>query len=149
MKEVKIFTDGACSGNPGPGGYGAVLCYKDHKKEISGFLAKATNNAMELTAAIEALRLLKEPCAVTILTDSRYLVDGITQYIKRWMENGWVTSDRSPVKNKELWQSLQEEASRHQVSWQWIRSHNGHPENERADELARQAIQDSGKSNGQ
>jgi ribonuclease HI len=104
---------------------------------------------MELTAAIEALRLLKEPCAVTILTDSRYLVDGITQYIRRWMENGWVTSDRSPVKNKELWQSLQEEAAKHQVSWQWIRSHNGHPENERADELARQAIQEGGKSNGQ
>ena len=147
MKQVEIFTDGTCSGNPGPGGYGAVLRCGRSRKEISGFQAHATNNFMELTAAIEALRLLKEPCEVTLYTDSRYLVDGITSYIHRWIENGWVTSDRSPVKNRELWQALHETAQVHQVTWRWVRAHDGHRENERADQLARRAIQ-QGRSSG-
>lgn len=147
MKQVEIFTDGACSGNPGPGGYGVILRHSRHRKELSGYLAQATNNMMELTAAIEALRLLKEPCSVTLYTDSKYLVDGITNYIHRWEQNGWVTSDRSPVKNRELWQALQEEARRHEITWRWVRAHDGHRENERADHLARKAIH-QGKRSG-
>ena len=147
MKQVEIFTDGACSGNPGPGGYGVILRHSRHRKELSGYLAQATNNMMELTAAIEALRLLKEPCSVTLYTDSKYLVDGITNYIHRWEQNGWVTSDRSPVKNRELWQALQEEAQGHEITWRWVRAHDGHRENERADHLARKAIQ-QGKRSG-
>jgi len=146
MKQVEIFTDGACSGNPGPGGYGAVLRYGRSRKEISGFHEHATNKVMELTAALEALRLLKEPCEVILYTDSKYLVDGITSYIHRWMENDWVTSDRSSVKNRELWQTLQKEAQRHEITWRWVRAHNGHRENERADQLARKAIQQAKRS---
>jgi ribonuclease HI len=141
MKQVEIFTDGACSGNPGPGGYGAVLRYGRSRREISGFQAHATNNFMELTAALEALRLLTEPYEVILYTDSKYLVDGITNYIHRWMENGWVTRDRSPVKNQELWQALFDASQAHQVTWRWVRAHDGHRENERADQLARKAIQ--------
>lgn len=141
LKKVEIFTDGACSGNPGPGGWGAVLRYKNVEKELSGYCPHTTNNQMELTAVIEALRGIKEDCQVCIYTDSMYLKDGITKWIQKWKKNGWRTSGREPVKNRELWTALDEVIQRHHVQWQWIRGHAGHPENERADKLARDAIQ--------
>ena len=137
---VDIFTDGACSGNPGPGGWGAILRYGDHEKEISGGDSQTTNNRMEIMAAIRALKTLKKPSHVTIHTDSRYLMDGATQWLKRWKANGWKTSDKKPVKNSELWQALEEAAAPHHVSWRWVRGHSDHVENERADALARAAI---------
>ena len=140
MKRVEIFTDGACSGNPGPGGWGAILRYGEHEKEISGGKQGTTNNQMELTAVIEALSLLKEPCEVTIYTDSQYVMDGITKYIADWKRKGWKTANRKPVKNRELWESLDEETGKHKISWQWVKGHDGHLENERADELARSGI---------
>ena len=140
IKHVEIFTDGACSGNPGPGGWGALLRYKSTEKELSGYAAQTTNNRMELTAVVEALRALKEPCKVTVTTDSMYLKDGITQWIKNWKRNGWVTRDKTPVKNKDLWEALDEASQRHTIEWRWVRGHVGHPENERCDQLAREAI---------
>ena len=137
MKTVEIFTDGACSGNPGPGGWGAILRYNGKVRELSGGEALTTNNRMELTAAIQALSALKEPCKVELYTDSNYVRDGISGWIEGWKRNGWRTSDRKPVKNAELWQALDEARRRHQVTWHWVRGHSGHPENERADELAR------------
>src|SRR5690606_38698135 len=137
MKTVEIFTDGACSGNPGPGGWGAILRYNGKVRELSGGEALTTNNRMELTAAIQALSALKEPCKVELYTDSNYVRDGISGWIEGWKRNGWRTSDRKPVKNAELWQALDEARRRHQVTWHWVRGHAGHPENERADELAR------------
>ena len=136
MTEVEIFTDGACKGNPGPGGWGALIRAGEKEKELSGGEAFTTNNRMELMAAIEGLNALKRPCRVIVSTDSNYVKDGITKWVHGWKRNGWRTADRKPVKNVELWQALLEAAARHQVEWRWIRGHNGHPENERADALA-------------
>jgi ribonuclease HI len=141
MKQVELFTDGACAGNPGPGGWGAVLRYKTTEKEISGYSPDTTNNRMELTAVVEALNALKEKCRVTVYTDSRYLRDGITSWIQRWKRNGWKTSDKTAVKNQDLWEALDRICQKHQLEWRWVKGHAGHPENERADELARDAIQ--------
>jgi ribonuclease HI len=141
-KSVEIFTDGACSGNPGPGGWGALLRYQQVEKELSGFDPMTTNNRMEMTAVIEALRVLKEPCRVDICTDSQYLRDGITSWIHKWKRNDWRTSSKEPVKNKDLWEALDEAAQNHLVEWKWVKGHAGHPENERCDALARQAIRD-------
>lgn len=140
MDEVTIYTDGACSGNPGPGGWGAVLFFKEKKKEISGYSLQTTNNIMELTAAIEALKLLKKKCQVNIFTDSKYLIDGITGWIFNWERNNWRTSTKQPVKNKELWQELLAVSIVHQVKWNWVKGHNDNEFNERCDELAREAI---------
>ena len=137
---VEIYTDGACSGNPGRGGYGAVLLYKEHRKEISGFEADTTNNRMELRAVIEALRILKKSSEVKIYTDSKYVMDGITKWIYGWKKNGWKASDKKPVKNIDLWQELDAEVAKHQTTWVWVRGHNGNYFNEVADRLAREAI---------
>jgi len=137
MKTVEIFTDGACSGNPGPGGWGAILRFNGKTKELSGGEAETTNNRMELMAAISALNALKEPCGVLLHTDSKYVMDGISSWIHGWKRNGWKTSDKKPVKNGELWQALDKANSRHNVKWHWVKGHAGHAENERADELAR------------
>ena len=136
---VEIFTDGACKGNPGPGGWGALIRYGTHEKELSGGEANTTNNRMELMAAIEALNALTRPCQVVLSTDSNYVKDGITKWIFGWQKNGWRTADRKPVKNADLWQALLEAVRPHKVEWQWVRGHNGHPENERADKLASDA----------
>jgi ribonuclease HI len=136
VTEVEIFTDGACKGNPGPGGWGAVIRAGAHEKELSGGEAATTNNRMELMAAIEALNALKRPCAVRLYTDSVYVRDGITKWVHGWRRNGWKTADRKPVKNVELWQALLEAAAPHKVEWHWVKGHAGHPENERADRLA-------------
>jgi ribonuclease HI len=139
-KIVDVFTDGACRGNPGPGGWGAVLRYKDNEKELYGGEAYTTNNRMELLAAIEALSSLKEPCSVNLTTDSQYVKNGINDWIGNWKKRGWKTADKKPVKNIDLWQRLDELVGRHKVSWHWVRGHTGHPENERADALANKAI---------
>ena len=136
MKQVRAFTDGACSGNPGPGGWGAVLQFGDHERELHGGAPDTTNNRMELTAAIEALRALSEPCRVSLTTDSTYVKDGITQWLANWKRNGWKTAAKKPVKNQDLWQALDRESSRHEIDWCWVKGHSGHPENERADRLA-------------
>ena len=136
LPEVEIFTDGACKGNPGPGGWGAILRFGDKERELSGGEAPTTNNRMELMAAIEALKALKRPCHVQLTTDSNYVRDGITKWIHGWRRNGWRTADKKPVKNAELWQALMEAAEPHRIDWHWVRGHAGHPENERADALA-------------
>ena len=136
-KTVVIHTDGACSGNPGPGGWGAILDYGSTRKEIFGGAVETTNNRMELMAAIEALNVLKRPCVVEMHVDSVYVKDGITKWVRGWQRNGWKTADKKPVKNVELWQALVGAIARHQISWHWVKGHDGHPENERADELAR------------
>jgi ribonuclease HI len=137
---VEIFTDGACSGNPGPGGWGAVLRYRGRERELAGGEPQTTNNRMELMAAIQALETLKRPCQVRLHTDSQYLRTGITAWIHQWKRNGWRTADRKPVKNADLWQRLDAAIARHEIEWLWVRGHAGHPENERADALARGAI---------
>ena len=137
---VEIWTDGACSGNPGPGGWGAVLSWAGHERELSGGEAQTTNNRMELRAAIEALAALKQPASVRLHTDSMYVRDGITAWIHRWRKNGWRTSDNRPVKNADLWAKLDEQMGRHRVEWLWVRGHSGNGGNERADRLARKAI---------
>lgn len=137
---VEAFTDGACSGNPGPGGWGAVLRWRGHERELSGGEAETTNNRMEMMAAIAALEALKRPSRITITTDSTYLRDGITKWVPGWRRNGWKTAAKQPVKNRDLWERLVAAAARHDVDWQWVRGHDGHPENERADGLARAAI---------
>jgi ribonuclease HI len=137
---VEIFTDGACSGNPGPGGWGAILRWRGVEKELHGGEDPTTNNRMELMAAIRALEALKRPSEVVLYTDSRYVHDGITRYLPVWQKNGWRTADKKPVKNVDLWQRLAEAMHTHQVHWRWIKGHAGHPENERADALARAAI---------
>lgn len=140
MTEVEIFTDGACRGNPGPGGWGAVLRSGKVEKTLHGGEAVTTNNRMELTAAIEGLRALKRPCRVTLTTDSQYLRKGITEWLANWKHNGWKTSARKPVKNDDLWRALDEQAARHEVQWHWVKGHSGHRENEIADELANLGI---------
>lgn len=137
---VVIYTDGACSGNPGPGGWGAILTYGDKCKEISGGEALTTNNRMELMAAIAALEALTRPSRVELHTDSSYLKNGITAWIHGWKKNGWRTADKKPVKNEELWRRLDEARKRHDIDWRWVKGHAGHEENERADELAREAM---------
>ncbi len=140
MKKIKIYTDGACSGNPGPGGWGAVLVYGAHEKDISGHEDDTTNNRMEMKAAIEALKSLKEPCDVELYTDSKYVKDGITEWVNTWLTNDWRTANKKPVKNADLWQELVHETGRHMVRWHWVKGHDGHIENERADKLATRAI---------
>ncbi|MET4732125.1 ribonuclease HI [Thalassospira sp. MBR-102] len=139
-KRVEIYTDGACSGNPGPGGWGAILRFNGVEKEMSGGDPETTNNRMEMMAAISALEALKRPCIVDIYTDSSYVRDGITKWIWGWQKRGWKTADKKPVKNVELWQRLLEALKTHKVEWHWVKGHAGHPENERCDELARQAV---------
>lgn len=139
-KTVEIFTDGSCIGNPGPGGWAAILRFKKQEKEISGYAPDTTNNRMEMTAVLQALLALKEPCRVILCTDSRYLKDGITSWIKGWKRNGWKTAAKEPVKNKDLWVALDEAIRRHVIEWKWVKGHAGHPENERCDQLAREAI---------
>ena len=136
MRKVQIFTDGACKGNPGPGGWGALLRLGPHEKELSGGETLTTNNRMEMTAAIRALEALIEPCEVELFTDSRYLIDGITKWVAGWQRRGWVNSSRKPVRNEDLWHELIALTARHKVSWRWVRGHSGHPENERVDRLA-------------
>ena len=143
--KVIIHTDGACSGNPGPGGWGAILDYNNTRKEIYGGEIQSTNNRMELKAAIEALNVLKRACDVEMHVDSQYVKDGITKWIHGWKRNGWKTADKKPVKNIELWQALDEAIQRHEITWHWVKGHAGHPDNERADELARQGIADMKK----
>ena len=138
--EVTIFTDGACSGNPGPGGWGAILISGAHEREICGGEPATTNNRMELMAAISALEALKRPCRVDLHTDSQYLRDGITKWIFGWKAKGWQTADKKPVKNQDLWQRLDQARQRHAIEFHWVRGHSGHPENERCDALARAAI---------
>jgi len=133
---VEIFTDGACKGNPGPGGWGAILRSNGKERELSGGEAQSTNNRMELMAAIEALNALKKPCHVQLYTDSNYVRDGITKWIHGWRRNGWKTADKKPVKNAELWQALLDASAPHRIDWHWVKGHAGHPENERADALA-------------
>lgn len=137
---VTIHTDGACSGNPGPGGWGAILRFGAHERELCGGEAQTTNNRMELTAAIEALNALKRPCKVELHTDSTYVRDGITKWLYNWKRNAWRTADKKPVKNAELWQALDAARGRHDVTWHWVRGHAGHDDNERADELARKGM---------
>ncbi len=140
MKKVEIFTDGGCRGNPGQGGWGAILRYGEHEKELWGSAPETTNNRMELTAVIEALKALKEPVEVTIYTDSQYVKNGVTQWMPNWKRNGWTTASKQPVKNRDLWEALDRELQRHRVHWQWVKGHAGHPENERADALANKAM---------
>ena len=140
MPRVEIFTDGACSGNPGPGGWGAILRAGEHEKELSGGEDETTNNRMELMAAISALEELKAPSQVDLHTDSTSVKDGITRWIHNWERNGWKTAAKKPVKNVDLWKRLQSALARHEVSWHWVKGHAGHPDNERADELARMGI---------
>jgi ribonuclease HI len=139
-KQVEIFTDGACRGNPGPGGWGVLLRYNGNEKTLHGGETNTTNNRMELMAAIQALEALKQPCDVVLTTDSKYVMQGITEWIAQWKRRGWKTSAKKPVKNVDLWQRLDQAVQRHQVKWEWIRGHTGHPENEQADRLANQGI---------
>jgi ribonuclease HI len=143
---VVIYTDGACSGNPGPGGWAAILKWRDKEKTLSGAAPITTNNIMELTAVIRALEALKRPVPVIVATDSRYVMDGITRWLKRWKQNGWQTTDKRPVKNVELWQQLDNAAARHVIEWRWVKGHSGDSGNERADKLARAAISQLTKS---
>ena len=136
LPEVDIFTDGACRGNPGPGGWGALLRTGAKERELSGGEPLTTNNRMELTAAIKGLEALKRPCHVQLYTDSNYVRDGITKWIHGWLRNGWRTADRKPVKNAELWQQLLEATKRHRIAWHWVKGHSGHPENDRVDAIA-------------
>ncbi|MDF0546141.1 ribonuclease HI [Sphingobium sp. H39-3-25] len=141
LTTVEIFTDGACKGNPGPGGWGAVIRSGEHEKELSGGEAQTTNNRMELKAAIEGLNALKRPCHVILSTDSNYVKDGITKWIFGWQKNGWKTADKKPVKNAELWQALLAAVKPHRIEWKWVKGHSGHPENDRADALASNAAE--------
>ena len=144
---IEIFCDGACSGNPGPGGWGCILRYQGREKELSGAEAQTTNNRMELTAAITALATLTRPCHVVLTTDSQYLVKGMTEWLSGWVRKGWVNSKKEPVLNRDLWERLLELSKVHRIKWVWVRGHNGHVENERCDELARAAI-DSFRAKG-
>ncbi|GGC91007.1 ribonuclease HI [Chelatococcus reniformis] len=139
-ERVTIFTDGACSGNPGPGGWGAVLAFRGQERELSGGEAHTTNNRMELMAAIMALEALKRPCVVDLWTDSEYLRNGISQWLKSWKARGWKTADKKPVKNEDLWRRLDTAQASHEIAWHWVKGHAGHAENERVDALARQGM---------
>lgn len=141
MKQVEIFTDGACKGNPGPGGWGVLLRKGKHEKEMSGGEPATTNNRMEMRAVIEGLNALIEPCEVDLYTDSKYVVDGITKWVHGWKKRGWVNASKKPVRNEDLWHDLIEAELRHKVTWHWVRGHNGHVENERVDKLASEAAQ--------
>jgi ribonuclease HI len=143
MKTIHLYTDGSCLGNPGPGGYGALLVYNGHKKELSQGYKNTTNNRMEMLAVIKGLQALKEPCQVELTTDSSYVKDGITKWIFNWKKNGWKTAAKKPVKNADLWQQLDDEVSRHTMNWHWVKGHSGHPENELVDDLARDAASGS------
>ena len=140
MEKVEIFTDGACRGNPGPGGYGSIIRTRDQENEISGSAKNTTNNIMELTAAVVALKQLKKPCEVVLTSDSQYLVKGMTQWIKGWAKKGWITASKQPVKNKAIWLELNQLNKIHKISWKWVRGHQGHAENERCDLLANIAV---------
>jgi ribonuclease HI len=143
MDHIEVFTDGACQGNPGPGGWGAILRYKGHEKEISGYAPETTNNRMELQAAIEALKLIKRSLPVDLYTDSEYLRKGMTEWLTGWKKNNWRTAAKQPVKNQDLWEQLDALATEHKITWHWVRGHNDHPENERADKLATGAIKEA------
>ncbi|MDX8404407.1 MAG: ribonuclease HI [Mariprofundaceae bacterium] len=140
LPEVHAFTDGACSGNPGPGGWGVLLRMGKHEKELCGGEADTTNQQMELQAAVEALKALKQPCNITIHSDSKYVVQGMSEWIHNWKQKGWKTAGKKPVSNLKRWQELDALSAKHQVNWQWVKGHSGHPENERADELARRGV---------
>ena len=140
-KRVNIYTDGACKGNPGPGGWGAVLQYGEHRKQLFGGELETTNNRMELMAAIEALAALKESCEIILTTDSQYVRKGITEWLRGWKRNGWKTAAKKPVKNADLWQLLDEQTGRHDIEWKWVKGHSGHPGNELADELANKGVE--------
>lgn len=142
---IEIFTDGACRGNPGPGGWGALLRYKGVEKTLRGAELETTNNRMELMAAIQALESLRRPCRVVLTTDSQYVKNGITQWMTSWKQRGWRTADKKPVKNQDLWERLDAAAAKHQIEWAWVRGHSGHDENERVDQLANQAIDELAK----
>jgi len=148
VKQVQLITDGACLGNPGRGGWAAILRYGNRKKEMWGSQAHTTNNRMELTAAIEGLRVLKEACAVEVVTDSEYLKNGITTWIHNWKRKGWMTSAKKPVVNQDLWQELDEQVSRHKTTWTWTKGHASHADNNRCDELATQAAREQNSSDG-
>lgn len=141
MKHVTIYTDGACKGNPGPGGWGALLLHGDLEKELSGHAPDTTNNRMELTAAIEALNALKSACQIDLYTDSQYVRMGIMEWMAQWIKRGWKTADKKPVKNQDLWQALHDATARHTITWHWVKGHNGNPHNERVDQLAVAACQ--------
>lgn len=143
---VVLYTDGACRGNPGPGGWGVVLRYRDDERTLNGFEAETTNNRMELIAVIEGLRALKRPCEVELYTDSRYVMQGINEWIEKWKRNGWKTAARKPVKNVDLWQRLDDEVGRHHIDWHWVKGHSGNVGNEHADRLANEAIDGELKS---
>ncbi|BAP14147.1 MAG: ribonuclease H [Alcanivorax borkumensis] len=149
MKNVIIYTDGACRGNPGPGGWGAILLYGDKEKELFGGEPETTNNRMELMAAIVALETLNTPCQVVLTTDSKYVMDGITQWMANWKKRGWKTASKQPVKNVDLWQRLDAAVQRHDIDWQWVKGHSGHPGNERADALANRGIDEMKHKQGQ
>lgn len=143
MKKLSIYTDGSCLGNPGPGGYGALLIFKEHKKRLSQGFKLTTNNRMELLAPIAAFNSLTETCTIDLYTDSQYVKNGIGQWIHNWKKNGWRTKDRKPVKNADLWQQLDDAVNKHEVNWHWVKAHSGHPENEEVDDLARDAASSS------
>jgi ribonuclease HI len=145
MKQVQIFTDGACKGNPGPGGWGVLLRMGVHEKEMSGGEPDTTNNRMEMTAVIKGLNALTEPCEITLQTDSKYVIDGITKWVHGWKKKGWVNASKQPVRNADLWHELIEAVARHKVNWEWVRGHSGHVENERVDKLASDAAVAAGK----
>ena len=140
MNKVEIFTDGGCKGNPGPGGYGCIIKQAGEVKELKGNHARTTNNIMEMTAAIVALKEIENPSEIKLTTDSQYVVKGVTEWMKGWVRNGWKTASRQPVKNKELWLKLNKLDQQHSITWVWVKGHNGHPENERCDQLANEAI---------
>lgn len=148
LKHVVMYTDGACKGNPGPGGWGVLLRYGDKQKELHGGEPETTNNRMELMAAIAGLEALRTPCKVVLTTDSRYVMDGITQWMANWKKRGWKTASKQPVKNVDLWQRLDAAAAPHEIEWQWVKGHSGHPGNERADALANKGIDEMNKQKG-
>ncbi|TYC93566.1 ribonuclease HI [Novosphingobium sp. BW1] len=139
MKKIEIFTDGACKGNPGPGGWGALLRMGEHEKEMSGSESQTTNNRMEMTAVIKALEVLNQPCEIVLCTDSKYVIDGITKWVHGWQKKGWVNAAKKPVANDDLWREMLAATKPHKITWQWVRGHNGHAENERVDQLASDA----------
>ncbi len=146
MKQVEIFTDGACKGNPGPGGWGVLLRNGGHEKELSGSEPETTNNRMEMTAVIRALNALTQPCAITLYTDSKYVIDGITKWIHSWQKKGWKNAQKKPVLNKDLWQEMLEAIAPHKIEWHWVKGHDGHPENERVDRLASDAADEAARN---